>query len=181
MRRPSIPSLLIGLLVFAIAVPAFAQREKLPPEDLAIIKEKYPEAKRTITGLRYIQLQEGHGEPAHAGDMVSVLYKGELIDGKVFNEVKDPKDPFTFRLGRGQVIDGWDEGLKLMREGSKFLFVVPHELGYGTRGNPPVVGRQATLIFQVEMIKIERNTATPPPTPAPTKKGKKVKEEKPKS
>lgn len=181
MRSPSITSLLIGLLVFATSLPAFAQREKLPPEDLAVVNEKYPEAKRTITGLRFIQVQEGHGEPARAGDLISVLYKGMLLDGKVFNEVKDPKEPFTFRLGRGAVIDGWDQGLKFMKEGSKYIFIVPHELGYGTRGNPPAVPRQATLIFEVEMLKIERNTATPPPAPLTGKKAKKAKDDKPKS
>jgi FKBP-type peptidyl-prolyl cis-trans isomerase len=87
-----------------------------------------------------------------------------LLDGTVFNKMPNPESPkpFTFRLGRGAVIDGWDQGLKLMREGGKMLLIVPFELGYGTRGNPPAVPRQATLVFEIEMQKIERSTPLPP-------------------
>jgi len=160
-----------ALLCAVIAVPAHAQREKFTPEELAIIKQKFPEAKKTITGLRYIIQKEGEGEPAASGDMVSVLYRGMLMDGRVFNECVDAAHPFTFRLGRGNVVEGWDQGLKIMKEGSKIILIIPYELAYGTKGNPPAVPREASLIFEVEMLKIEHAPKPPaPPREAPKRK-----------
>lgn len=166
---------LLSLLCLAtLAGTLHAQRERLSPEDLTIIQQKYPTAKRTTSGLRYVITEPGTGEPARHGDQVSVLYKGMLIDGKVFNEATKREEPFTFRLGRGQVIEGWDQGLRLMREGGKMTLIVPYELGYGTRGNPPMVPRQATLVFEIEMLKIERaeppkSHLPPPPKPQEVK------------
>ena len=133
-----------------------AQREKLPPEDLAIVEKTWPEAKKTSTGLRSVVLKEGAGEQIKVGDLVSVLYKGQLIDGKVFDETKDPTKPFTFRVGRGQVIEGWEQGLQLMRPGEKRVLIVPFELGYGTRGDPPKIPRRATLVFEVEVVEVKK-------------------------
>lgn len=177
MFRLSLPLALLAL--FASSLPVCAQREKLSPEDLEIVNKRFPTATRTITGLRYVIDREGHGEPARSGDIVSVVYKGMLINGTVFNEYLDPKDPFTFRLGRGQVIDGWDQGLKYLKEGGKMTLIVPFELGYGTKGNPPAIPRQSTLIFEVELVKIERGSATPPPTQVPLKKADKKKKTAP--
>ncbi len=163
---------LLGLAAVFTASSAYAQREKLSPEDLAIVNQKWPNAKKTITGLRFVITEPGTGETAASGDLVSVLYKGSLINGTVFNEVLDKASPFTFRLGRGNVIDGWDQGLRFMREGSKMTLIVPFELGYGTRGNPPAVPRQATLIFEIEMLKIEKAAPSTAPEPAPKDKKK---------
>ncbi|MBI5382081.1 MAG: FKBP-type peptidyl-prolyl cis-trans isomerase [Opitutae bacterium] len=171
--------ILLCLLGLAAAVaPLRAQREPLPPDDLATVQKQWPDAKRTVTGLRYVITEPGTGEPAAPGDMVSVNYKGMLLDGKVFDQapkLPERPDPFTFRLGRGQVIQGWDQGIKLMRLGSKMTLIVPYELGYGTRGDPPKIPRRATLVFEVEMVKIER--AEPmhsqlPPVVDPKKKKK---------
>lgn len=162
---------LLSLLCLTVLVDSLhAQRERLSPEDLAVVQQKWPNAKRTTSGLRYVITEPGTGEPARHGDQVTVLYKGMLIDGKVFNEATNRDQPFTFRLGRGQVIEGWDQGLRFMREGAKMTLIVPYELGYGTRGNPPMVPRQATLIFEIEMLKIERaaplsSHLPPPPKP----------------
>jgi FKBP-type peptidyl-prolyl cis-trans isomerase len=147
----------IGLSVLLICPLALhAQREKLPPDDLALVEKTWPAAKKTSTGLRTLVLAEGHGAQPVPGDMVSVLYTGKLIDGKVFDQTQDKAKPFTFRLGRGQVIDGWEEGIQLMKVGEKRLFVIPFELGYGTRGDPPKIPRRATLVFEVELLDVKK-------------------------
>lgn len=133
---------------------AHAQREKLPPRDLIIVEEKYPNAELNSTGLRTVVLREGTGRQPERGDHVSVLYKGWLLDGTLFDQKQDPADPFSFQLDRGQVIDGWEYGLLMMREGEKRLLIVPYELGYGTRGRSPDIPRMATLIFEVELLKV---------------------------
>lgn len=131
-----------------------AQREKLPPEDLAFVRKHWPDAQRTSTGLRTQLISPGHGPKPQKGQLVSVLYSGRLLDGKVFDENWDREKPFVFRLGRNFVIDGWEEGLQLMQVGEKRLFIIPYELAYGTRGDPPKIPRRATLVFEVELLAI---------------------------
>jgi FKBP-type peptidyl-prolyl cis-trans isomerase len=135
------------------ATPALhAQREKLPPEDLEIVEKNWPAAKKTTTGIRYVILREGEGESPKPGDKVNVLYVGQLLNGKTFDEAKDPTQPFTFRIRREAVIEGWDQVLQLMKRGEKRLVIVPPELAYGTRGQPPKIGRNATLVFEIELL-----------------------------
>jgi FKBP-type peptidyl-prolyl cis-trans isomerase len=167
---------LLGLL--ATVAPLHAQREKFPTEDLAVVEKRWPNAKKTSTGLRYVIQEEGTGAPAAPGDLVSVNYRGLLLDGKVFDYAPkaDKPEPFTFRLGRGQVIEGWDQGLQLMRLGTKITLIIPFELGYGTRGDLPEIPGRATLVFEVEMVKIERYVPIPSIMPAaPDPKAKKKK------
>ncbi len=149
--------LLSGLLVLAVA-PLHAQREKLPPEDLEIVEQRWPEAKRTYTGLRYIVLQAGaaDGESPTPGMQVSVAFKGTLLNGKVFDEMT-AANPLKIRIGRGELIDAWDEALQKMRKGEKWLLIVPSELGYGARGRPPTIGRNATLVFEMELLDFGRS------------------------
>jgi FKBP-type peptidyl-prolyl cis-trans isomerase len=156
------PFVRILFLAFLICSPVavHAQREKLPPEDLAIVRKNWPEAQRTSTGLRSQLISPGSGPRPAKGQLVSVLYSGRLLDGKVFDENWDREKPFTFRLGRNFVIDGWEEGLQMMQVGEKRLFIIPFELAYGTRGDPPKIPRRATLIFEVELLAI-----LPEPTP----------------
>ena len=144
--------LLIASVVLGAA--AHAQREKLPPRDLAIVQQKYPNAELNSTGLRTEILRQGTGASPARGDRVSVLYKGFLLDGTVFDQKLDPESAFTFQLDRGQVIDGWEYGLLMMREGEKRLLIVPYELGCGTRGRSPDIPRMATLVFEVELLKV---------------------------
>jgi FKBP-type peptidyl-prolyl cis-trans isomerase len=141
--------LLLGLGVS----PLLAQREKLPPDDLEIVEKKWPDAKRTFTGLRYVVLKPGPqaGPTPQPGDMVSVAFKGSLLNGTVFDEADDKK-PLHIRVGRGNLIEGWDEALQKMHRGEKWLLIVPPELGYGTRGRLPSIPRNATLIFEMELI-----------------------------
>jgi len=147
---------LVLSFVFLSPLALQAQREKLSPEDLETVEKRWPEAKRTSTGWRTQVLAGGEGELVKAGDEVAVLYKGMLLDGTVFDESSDPAKPFVFRVGRAKVIDGWEEGLKLMRAGEKRLLIVPFELGYGTRGDPPKIPRRATLVFEVEVLEIKK-------------------------
>ena len=145
------------LLAVLLTVPVLrAQREKLPPDDLAIVEKKWPDAKKTNTGIRYIVQREGQGEFAQSGDMVSVVYQGTLLDGRIFDRIADPSRPFVFRLGRDVVIQGWDDILQRMRKGERRLVIIPPELGYGTRGSPPRIPRDATLVFVMELVEIKR-------------------------
>jgi len=174
MRRLRLSFYVLCLVAFVSSLPVYAQREKLSSEDLTIVTQKWPNAKRTVTGLRYIMHEPGKGEPAASGDQVHVFYKASLLNGTVFNSCQPPDEAFTFRIDRAMVIEAWDQAMKLMREGSKMTLIVPFELGYGTRGNPPRVPRQATLVFEIEMIKIDRALPLQShfPTPPEDKKKK---------
>lgn len=146
------------LTLVLLVVPAVvrAQREKLPPADLEMVQKTWPNAKRTSTGLRYVVLSEGKGDLAKSGEVVNVLYTGWLLDGTKFDQSIDPAKPFSFRVGRHQVIEGWDQGLQLMRVGEKRLFIVPYELGYGSLGHRPAIPPCATLVFEVELLEIKK-------------------------
>ncbi|XP_069064005.1 peptidyl-prolyl cis-trans isomerase FKBP2 [Pleurodeles waltl] len=92
------------------------------------------------------------------GDVLHMHYTGTLEDGKEFDSSITRNQPFTFTLGTGQVIKGWDQGLLGMCEGEKRKLVIPSELGYGDRGAPPKIPGGATLIFEVELLKIDRRS-----------------------
>lgn len=151
----------VRLLFLALALLAplmvRAQREKLSPEDLAFVEKTWPEAKKTNTGIRYIILQEGSGNLIKAGEKVAVLYVGRLLNGTVFDQATEKDKAFVFRVAREQVIQGWDQILQEMKLGEKRLVVIPAELAYGTRGQPPKIGRNAALVFEIEVIEIKRD------------------------
>lgn len=150
---------LFAALLTLGAVPLHAQREKLPMEDLEIVEKKWPNAKRTYTGLRYIVLQPAT-DPKSAtpedGAKCTVLYKGMLLDGTVFDESQGRDSPLRARICRGELIQGWDEALQRMRRGEKWLLIVPPEMAYGSRGRPPSIGRNATLVFEMELLDFEK-------------------------
>jgi FKBP-type peptidyl-prolyl cis-trans isomerase len=108
----------------------------------------------TSTGLRYKILQKGNGTSAEKGKMVSVHYKGQLLDGTVFDSSYSRKQPIDFTLGMGQVISGWDEGIQLLKVGDKARFVIPSNLAYGSNGAGGVIPPDATLIFDVELMNV---------------------------
>ncbi len=146
--------LLPVLALLGIAPSAHAQREKFTPEEMEMISHRWPQTKRTYTGLRYLILKEGDqkGPTAKPGMMVAALYKGMLLDGTVFDQAQDPKQPFRTRVGRDELIRAWDEALQKMHRGEKWLLIVPYELGYGTLGRPPAIPQRATLVFELEML-----------------------------
>src|SRR5882762_8780298 len=147
------PLLLASVLCAPLALQA--QREKLPAEDLEFVEKTWPNARKTNTGIRYIIQQEGKGETPKPGNYVTVVYVGRLLDGKIFDEASDRGKPFGFRVGREQVIAGWDQVLRLMKRGEKRLVIIPAELAYGTRGSPPKIPRSATLVFEIELLDIK--------------------------
>ncbi len=110
---------------------------------------------KTSSGLRYQIIQKGNGIQASKGVTVSVHYKGQLTDGTVFDSSYKRKEPIEFKLGMGQVIAGWDEGISLLRVGDKARFVIPSNLGYGNRGAGGAIPPNANLIFDVELVDIK--------------------------
>ncbi|AIZ43486.1 peptidylprolyl isomerase [Cellulophaga baltica] len=108
----------------------------------------------TASGLRYKIIQKGNGKKAEAGMQVSVHYEGSLISGTVFDSSYKRKEPIDFQVGVGQVIKGWDEGICLLQVGDKARFVIPSDLGYGSAGAGGVIPPSATLIFDVELMKV---------------------------
>lgn len=110
---------------------------------------------KTESGLRYQLIQKGNGAQAQKGKKVSVHYSGSLENGKVFDSSYPRKKPIEFTLGIGQVIEGWDEGIALLKVGDKARFVIPPYLGYGTSGAGGVIPPNAVLIFDVELMDVK--------------------------
>lgn len=109
----------------------------------------------TPNGLQFIEVVPGTGDEARAGQQVTVHYTGWLTNGTKFDSSRDRGDPFAFALGRGQVIRGWDEGVAGMRVGGQRRLIIPPDLGYGARGAGGVIPPNATLIFDVELLKVQ--------------------------
>ena len=110
---------------------------------------------RMPSGLRYQDVAQGQGAEAVAGRAVTVHYTGWLPDGKKFDSSRDHGQPFTFTLGAGQVIAGWDQGVEGMRVGGRRKLVLPPDLGYGAAGAPPDIPPGATLVFDVEVLDVK--------------------------
>jgi FKBP-type peptidyl-prolyl cis-trans isomerase len=106
----------------------------------------------TPGGLQYIEIVQGTGDQARNGQTVKVHYTGWLTNGTKFDSSKDHGQPFTFSLGAGNVIKGWDQGVAGMRVGGQRRLIIPPDLGYGARGYPPVIPENATLVFDVELL-----------------------------
>jgi FKBP-type peptidyl-prolyl cis-trans isomerase FkpA len=115
-----------------------------------------------VTTLERTDVRVGTGTEAVAGKTVTVHYTGWLYDaaaadhhGKKFDSSRDRNEPFPFALGRGQVIQGWDEGVAGMKVGGQRTLVIPPQMGYGPRGYPPVIPGNATLVFDVELLDVK--------------------------
>lgn len=109
----------------------------------------------TPGGLRYIEEQVGEGDQPQTGQRVTVHYTGWLTDGSRFDSSRSSGRPFTFAIGTGSVIEGWDIGVATMRVGGKRRLIIPSDLGYGPMGYPPVIPPAATLIFDVELLAVD--------------------------
>ena len=119
------------------------------------VKTNYPTAKQTKSGLWYVVEQAGTGAQAVAGKTVAVHYAGKLDNGQEFDNSFKRGQPIEFKLGAGQVIPGWDEGIALMSEGAKYKLIIPSNLGYGKRGAGGVIPPNATLIFDTELVSVK--------------------------
>lgn len=115
---------------------------------------KKEEVKTTASGLQYIVEKEGEGAQPTAEDEVTVHYTGKLLNGTVFDSSVNRGEPATFPLNR--VIPGWTEGVQLMKEGGKYTFFIPSDLAYGPQGVPNAIPPHSTLIFEVELIKVNK-------------------------
>jgi FKBP-type peptidyl-prolyl cis-trans isomerase len=130
------------------------ENPQLSEADAAVLREKYGTAHMSPTGLRYLVRNPGEGNPAPLGAEVVVHYDGFLLDGTKFDSSRDRNSPFSFRVGTGRVIKGWDEAFATMRKGEKRTLIIPWWLAYGEESQGPIPSR-ATLVFEVELLDIK--------------------------
>jgi FKBP-type peptidyl-prolyl cis-trans isomerase len=144
----------IKLLIFLLGcgVLLSACKKDKSEEELLLLKNYLDEnnitTEPTASGMYYIEIKKGSGPDAKGGDLVEVKYKGTFIDGEEFDS-----GIFSFNLGYGQVIRGWDEGINYMNEGGKAILIIPSNLAYGSSGRSQIPG-YSTLIFEVELLNI---------------------------
>lgn len=140
------------LLIVAISIPACSQKEAKTVTEKVAEPQATTGAVKTASGLSYTDLVKGTGAAPTSGKQVTVHYTGWLEDGKKFDSSVDRGQPFVFRIGAGEVIPGWDEGVISMKVGGKRKLVIPSHLGYGPSGAGGVIPPNATLIFEVELL-----------------------------
>lgn len=165
----SVGVMLVCVLVLVLAQfsgpqnSAFAEVTKTTPEIATLTENNNLIASNTMnndnvvttpSGLKYIDLQEGTGASPKTGQKVTVHYTGTLEDDTKFDSSRDRNQPLSFKIGVGQVIKGWDEGVSTMKVGGRRQLIIPPELGYGARGAGGVIPPNATLIFDVELLRI---------------------------
>ncbi|MHB8845849.1 MAG: FKBP-type peptidyl-prolyl cis-trans isomerase [Nitrospirota bacterium] len=144
------------VLLFAAAAAAAGTPAENQKEGDAFLAAngKKPGVKTLASGLQYVVLREGTGKQPAATDTVTVHYQGTLINGAEFDSSYKRGQPASFPLN--QVIKGWTEGVQLMKEGAKYRFFIPPHLAYGQRGAGPVIGPNSTLIFDVELLSVQK-------------------------
>ncbi|MBE7513999.1 MAG: FKBP-type peptidyl-prolyl cis-trans isomerase [Anaerolineales bacterium] len=147
-RRPKLATIVRANPITVVSTP----HGEYPKENSPLSEQK---TITTVSGLRYVDLVEGTGAMPQSGQTIVVHYTGTLENGTKFDSSKDRKEPFSFRIGVGQVIKGWDEGVMSMKVGGKRQLTIPAALGYGARGAGGVIPPNATLIFEVELIAIK--------------------------
>ncbi|HAH58176.1 MAG TPA: peptidylprolyl isomerase [Bacteroidales bacterium] len=124
-------------------------------ERASYIKKNNITVKPTASGLYYIETKAGSGEQVVSGKTVKVHYTGTLLNGQKFDSSVDRGEPIEFVLGQGQVIQGWDEGIAMMKEGGKARLIIPSNIAYGPQGRMPTIPPNSTLVFDVELIDVK--------------------------
>lgn len=155
--------LILFLLVAFALIPACTQNEGRKQDEQKPVQAAVQPAEqkggdklvKTPSGLQYEDLVAGSGDSPKAGKQVTVHYTGWLTDGTKFDSSVDRNEPFTFVIGAGQVIPGWDEGVMSMKIGGKRKLVIPAQLGYGSAGAGGVIPPNATLVFEVILLDIK--------------------------
>jgi peptidylprolyl isomerase len=145
---------LIAAITLALAIGPGAASAATPapdPHHTAKVGHKMT----TPTGLEYIDEKIGTGAMPEAGQHVTVHYVGTLQDGTKFDSSIDRHEPFTFQIGKGEVIKGWDEGVMSMRVGGRRKLIIPPDLAYGARGAGGVIPPNATILFDVELLGVK--------------------------
>lgn len=168
MKTPRLPrwfAVCSGLLALHLAPARLAaQVDYLPPGDAAIVAELMPEAKLLEGGVRFLVKEEGKGPLIRAGDTVTALYIGRLLDGTIFNQKRSRFHSYRFLVGANprQIIRGWEVALPHMRDGGTYLVAIPSVLGYRKRGRPGQVPPHTTITFKIEIIGVERGPDSAP-------------------
>jgi FKBP-type peptidyl-prolyl cis-trans isomerase len=140
-----------------LATVTFAQKKSppVPRPNTSLPTKVTGDPIKTASGLEYWDIKEGSGPIAQKGQTVKVHYTGWLTNGKKFDSSVDAGRPFPFKLGTGEVIKGWDEGVEGMKVGGKRQLKIPPQLAYGERGYPGVIPPNSTLIFDVELLGVQ--------------------------
>jgi FKBP-type peptidyl-prolyl cis-trans isomerase len=129
------------------------QTPQLSTDDALLVAQMYGTAHKLPSGLRYVVRAPGTGDATpRIGDEVIAHYEGRLLDGTSFDSSYRKGVPFTFRVGMGAVIRGWDDAFITMKKGEKRTLIIPHWLAYGEKGRAPTIPPRATLVFEVELI-----------------------------
>jgi FKBP-type peptidyl-prolyl cis-trans isomerase len=130
-----------------------AQKPQYTTEDAMIVEQVYGNAHKRESGLRYVVRNPGTGTATpQSGQTIVCHYAGRLLDGTEFDSSYRRGAPFSFPLGKGEVIPGWDEAFATMKRGEKRTLVIPYWLAYGEKGKPPTIPPKATLVFEVELL-----------------------------
>ena len=155
-RTFSAPLIVVVMVAVATVAWAVSPTSTPAPAGTANTTAKAAEPKliTTKSGLRYADLEVGTGTEVKTGMLVLVDYEGRLANGEKFDSSYDRREPFSFKIGAGQVIQGWEEGVIGMKVGGKRKLVIPPDLAYGEAGAPPRIPPNATLTFEVKVLKV---------------------------
>lgn len=141
----------VALLLFTVLFSKNPQESSLPPNE-----QEAPDGQAALRAeLQITDTVLGQGKEAKSGSQVFVHYKGTLLDGTKFDSSYDRGSPFSFVLGQGRVIEGWEQGLLGMKVGGKRKLVIPSSLAYGAQGIAGVIPPNATLVFEVELLEVK--------------------------
>lgn len=146
----------IAVLAYAVGGPkSEPQKEKISPTPTISVIIKNPEEEKKVEKLLIEDIKVGTGAEAVSGKLLTVDYKGSLTNGTKFDSSYDRGTPFSFTLGEGRVIKGWEQGLVGMKVGGKRKLTIPPSLGYGERGAGASIPPNATLVFEVELLEVK--------------------------